>query len=79
MLKEIMDKSPNRYLPEERDRVASALSEKAFPFLSFLMKADEDQAMRVMALLKFWFEEAYGDLLMNCPDGTIAGLSQPVV
>ena len=72
MLKEIMDKSPNRHLPEHQDRIVSALSEKAFPFLSFLMKADEDQAMRMIALLKFWFEEAYDDLLKNYPDGTVA-------
>ena len=70
MLREIMDKSPNRHLPEDRDRIASELSEKAFPILIFLMKADEDQAMRMIALHKFWFEEAYDDLLKNYPDGT---------
>jgi hypothetical protein len=69
MLREIMDKSPNRHLSEERDRITSKLSEKAFPFLSFLMKADEDQAMRMIAH-KFWFEEAYDDLLKNYLDGT---------
>ena len=69
-LREIMDKSPNRHVPEERDRITGELSEKALPFLSFLMKADEDQAMRMIALHKFWFEEAYDDLLKNYPDGT---------
>jgi hypothetical protein len=70
MLREIMDKSPNRHLPEDRDRIASELSERAFPFLSFLTKADEDQAMRMIALHKFWFEEAYDNLLKNYPDET---------
>ena len=69
-LREIMDKSPNRHVPEERDRIASELSEKTFPFLDFLIKADEDQAMRMVALHKFWFEEAYDGLLKNYHDGT---------
>ena len=79
MLKEIMDNSSNRHLPEERDRITGALSEKAFPFLSFVMKADEDQAMRMIALLKFWFEEVYDDLLKNYPDGTATSLTPPVI
>ena len=28
--------------------------------------------MRMIALVKFWFEEAYGDLLKNYPDGSAA-------
>ena len=70
MLREIMGKSPNRHLPEERDCIASELAEKAFPFLTFLMKADEQQATRMIALHKFWFEEAYTELLKDYPDAT---------
>ena len=62
-----MDRSPDPHLPEERDRISGELSDRAFPFVVFLKKADEDQATRVTAVFTYWFEDAYDGLLENYP------------
>jgi len=67
LLKEMMRRSPDPHLPEERDRISGALSDRAFPFVVFLKKADEDQAARVTAVFTYWFEDAYDGLLENYP------------
>ena len=67
LLREIMDRSPDPHLPEERDRISGELSDRAFPFVVFLKKADEDQATRVTAVFTYWFEDAYDGLLENYP------------
>ena len=67
LLKEMMRRSPDPHLPEERDRISGELSDRAFPFVVFLKKADEDQAARVTAVFTYWFEDAYDGLLENYP------------
>ncbi len=67
LLKEMMRRSPDPHLPEERDRISDELSDRAFPFVVFLKKADEDQAARVTAVFTYWFEDAYDGLLENYP------------
>ena len=67
MLKEMMDQSPDPHLPEERDRISIELSDRALPHLSSVIRADDDQAVRTIALLVYWFEDAYDGLLKNYP------------
>ena len=62
-----MDQSPDPHLPEERDRISIELSDRALPHLSSVIKADVDQALRTIALLVYWFEDAYDGLLKNYP------------
>ena len=67
MLREMMDRSPDPHLPDERDRISIELSDRVLPHLSSVIKADDDQAVRTIALLLYWFEDAYDGLLKNYP------------
>ena len=64
MLKEIMDKSPNPHLPEERARALATLPGRAFPNLGLILSQDEEEFERIISVVLYWVADAYdGDTL----------------
>ena len=68
MLKEIMDKSPNPHLPEERARALATLPGRAFPNLGLVLSQDEEEFERIVSVVLYWVADAYDALLEDYPD-----------
>ena len=58
MLREIMDKSPDPHLPEERERAISDLIERAFPNLGIVLLKDEEEFTHIASVVSTWITEA---------------------
>ena len=68
MLREIMDRSPDPSLPEERERVISDLIERAFPNLGIVLLKDEEEFTHIGSLVMHWVTEVYDSLLDDYPE-----------
>ena len=68
MLREIMDKSPDPHLPEERERAISDLIERAFPNLGLVLLKDEEEFTHIGSLVRYWVTEVYNSLLDDYPE-----------
>jgi len=68
MLREIMDKSPDPHLPEERERAISDLIERAFPNLSIVLLKDEQEFTHIVSVVRYWVTEIYDSLLEDYPE-----------
>ena len=72
MLREIMDKSPDPHLPEERERVISDLIERAFPNLGLVLLKDEEEFTHIGSVVLYWVTEVYDSLLDDYPEKQVA-------
>jgi len=72
MLREIMDKSPDPHLPEERERVISDLIERAFPNLGIVLLKDEEEFTHIASVVRSWVTEVYDSLLEDYPEKQVA-------
>ena len=68
MLREIMTKSPDRHLPEERERVICDLIERAFPNLGLVLLKDEEEFTHIASVVRYWITEVYDSLLEDYPE-----------
>ena len=68
MLREIMDKSPDPHLPEERERVISDLIERAFPNLGIVLLKDEEEFTHIASVVTYMDHGSYDSLLEDYPE-----------
>ena len=68
ILREMMDKSPDPYRPEELARIMSDLIERVFPNIGVLKLEDEKEIDRLVAVITDWVMNAYNDLLEEYPE-----------
>ena len=77
-LKEIMDKSPNPHLAEERARALATLPGRAFPNLGLVLSQDEEEFERIVWVILYWVADAYDALLEDSPtSGTLVDPAEP--
>jgi hypothetical protein len=67
MLREIMDKSPDPHLSEERERGTSDLIGRSFPNLGLVLLKDEEEFTHIGSLVTHWVMEVYDALLDDYP------------